>query len=157
MSKDTLPTSDCLEVGKSKEKKRAQESLSSSFGPRRRVKKRSDFLEIQSQGRKRHSDHFLVAWRRAETSEKRLGITVTKKVHKRAVKRNFLKRQIREFFRTNRRNFGKKVDLVVIAKRGACSLSGPEVQAEIASLFKAAGFFSKPRDRRPIKKTTHKS
>jgi len=136
-------------------------NLDRSYGPSRRIKKRRDYLSLQASGKKKHSDHFLVSWRQLEGSrskgapakaasikssqceESRLGITVTKKVHKRAVRRNFIKRHVREFFRLNRQKLWRSVEVVVIAKSGAADLSGPEVLEEIESLFKAAGLFGR--------------
>lgn len=72
-----------------------------SFGPAKRIKKRSSFLKVQGRGRKFKTKSLLLCFLRAEegvedtVAVNRLrGITVTTKVHKRAVRRNRTKRII---------------------------------------------------------------
>ena len=94
------------------------------LGPSRRVKRRKDYLRIQSEGRKIRSKHFLttVAARIgsvSESADSRIGVTITKKIDKRAARRNRLRRRIREFFRLNRSRLRPSTDIVVIALAGA--------------------------------------
>jgi len=117
-------------------------SSGSSFGPERRIRKRPDFLRVQKLGRKNRSDHFLIVSCEMVADEpsgapslSRLGITVTKKVDKRAVVRNRLKRLIREFFRRHCPVFNPPLDLVVIAHNNASGLGAQEVNAELGDLF----------------------
>lgn len=105
-----------------------------------RVKRRADFRAIQSQGRKIHTPHFILAVLvRAPSAEAagtaseavaRLGITVTRKIAG-AVGRNRVKRVMREVFRRNRRLFPSGCDVVAIAKAGAHELGYHEVLAEL--------------------------
>lgn len=115
----------------------ARETLSA----KQRLKKRWEFLSLQSKGRKLRTEHLLLAARfyskpatkqggSPETS--RLGITVTTKIDKRAVQRNRLKRRIREIFRRKRKSFGFPVDVVVIALAGACNLSSVELEEQLS-------------------------
>lgn len=104
-----------------------------SLGPKRRVKHRQDFLRIQKEGRKFRAAHFLlsVSQRRNDASDSRIGITITTKVHKRAVRRNLLKRRVREIFRANRARLKFALDLVVIALNGSTELEFVQVKEEI--------------------------
>jgi len=61
-----------------------------------------------------------------ETEQRRLGITVSRRVGN-AVVRNRIKRGVREWFRQNRRLLRDSVDLIVIARKAASSLSAEEV------------------------------
>jgi ribonuclease P protein component len=72
---------------------------------------------VSDRGR-RFQTHFFVVFRleRDDPGEARLGITVTRKVGG-AVRRNRIKRLVREWFRGRREEF-KSCDLVVIARRG---------------------------------------
>ena len=84
----------------------------------RRIRKRQDFLRIQSGSRKKRSNHILLAYsspRVTGQADSRIGITVTRKVDKRAARRNRFKRRVREFFRRERLKLTETVDLVVIA------------------------------------------
>jgi len=110
---------------------------------RRRIKKRREFLQLQSSGIKAGSPHFTLISKASEAQaagrqDSRIGITVTKKVDKRAVGRNRLKRLVREEFRTRRAGFKKAMDLVVICKRGSSGLKAEEIRAELEVLFQKA-------------------
>jgi ribonuclease P protein component len=118
---------------------------------KRRIKKRRDFLDIQSSGIKAGSSHFTLvskasALQVADQADSRIGITVTKKVDKRAVGRNRLKRLVREEFRTLRPSFKKKMDLVVICKKGSSELEAAEIRAQLRLLFEKARLL--PRSKR---------
>ena len=74
-----------------------------------------------------------------EAEESRLGVTVTKKVDKRAARRNRFKRRVREFFRKERRYFLQTVDLVVIALEGAAELDYKQLAYELRWGLRKAG------------------
>ena len=63
---------------------------------------------------------------RRGSEARRLGITVGRRVGG-AVVRNRLKRRVREWFRAARRHIPPGTDVVVIARRPAADLSGPEL------------------------------
>lgn len=67
----------------------------------------------------------------------RLGVITTKRVGK-AVRRNRVKRLLREFFRHHKGNLPPK-DIVIIAKQGAVHLKYAEVLAELAGVFSLSG------------------
>jgi ribonuclease P protein component len=68
----------------------------------------------------------------------RLGITVSRQVGG-AVVRNRLKRWIREWFREVRGGLVQGTDLVVIARRGAGSLSLTRVHESLEDLVESVG------------------
>src|SRR5437764_13610453 len=94
---------------------------SESFRPSERLRKRSEFLRVQRQGRKLGTPHFLLFLLPGPGERPRLGITVSKKVGG-AVERNRIKRLVREVFRRNQSVFPAGKDLVVVARRGAGGL-----------------------------------
>ena len=115
-----------------------------SFGPERRIKKRQDFLRIQSKGTKLRASSFLVVYlypnqKYNASGVSRLGVTITKKVDKRAVVRNQVKRRVKEFFRLNRERFIKPVDIVVICLKGSVSLDSRAIHRELNYLLKKRG------------------
>ncbi len=69
----------------------------------------------------------------------RIGLTVTTKVHKRAVRRNRLKRHLREVFRKDRRFLLYPADIVVIALEGAVDLNFQDVRSEFRFAMRKAG------------------
>lgn len=74
---------------------------------------------IYSQGKNYFSYPFKVIFREAEDGDERLIISVPKKIFKRAVKRNLIRRRIKEAFRLNCRNTsavrGKDIMLVYVS------------------------------------------
>ena len=122
-----------------------------SLGPKRRIKRRGDFLRIQSKGSKHHASTLLLAVsdRREQDIERfgnewRIGITITKKVDKRAARRNKLRRRLKEVFRLERKNLlGCPKDIVVIAKQGACERPFEEIRSEFRYLLKRAKLLGK--------------
>lgn len=98
-----------------------------------RLRRRGEFLHVQQDGARIHTPHFVlvVLPRREGEPDRRLGITVTKKVAG-AVGRNRVKRVVREIFRRNRHLFPEGCDVVVIAKSGAQALGYGEAEAELA-------------------------
>jgi ribonuclease P protein component len=74
---------------------------------------------------------------RAEASVPRLGVTVSKKVDKRAVGRNRIKRVAREFFRHEMAQLPPG-DYVLLVQPGAKLLSNAEIRAQLQPLFERA-------------------
>jgi ribonuclease P protein component len=111
-----------------------------SFGRERRIRRRVDFVRVQTLGERATSRHFvlLVAARRPEQPEEdappsalpsRFGVVVTRKVGN-AVARNRIKRVCRECFRRWPGFVPDGVDLVVIARTGADALPLDAVRDE---------------------------
>jgi ribonuclease P protein component len=103
----------------------------------RRIRARPDFVALQ-QGVRVHTPHFLLLVGRTPSTAtrpvpapSRLGITVTRKVGN-SVRRNRIKRLVREAFRREPSLVPGGVDLVVIAKDGAAALGLADVQAEFS-------------------------
>jgi ribonuclease P protein component len=90
-----------------------------------RLRKRREFLAVQSTGKKVAGNHFLAlaAPRGNRAGAARVGITVSKKVGS-AVTRNRVKRLVREFVRRNLAWLPGDHDVVVIARRSAAGLAG---------------------------------
>ena len=105
-----------------------------SFGKHERIKKRKDFLKVYEDGVRVNSKNFIVILSRNQAGDKRLGITVTKKVGN-AVKRNRIKRLLREFFRLNKEALPDSFDIVIIVKKGVTFLTYNDVYEELATLL----------------------
>lgn len=116
----------------------AQPAGRAFYGRDRRIRRRADFLRVQSEGKRATSPHFvlLVAARRADrdcpeprAASSRLGVVVTKKVGN-AVQRNRVKRLCREVFRLWPGYVHDGIDLVVIARGPAYELGLRDVKRE---------------------------
>ena len=108
-----------------------------SFPKERRLRARREFIAVQESGRRVHTAHFVLIVGRGPVAAapSRVGITVTKKIGT-AVRRNRVKRLVREAFRLDPALLPDGVDLVVIAKDGAPGLGLADVQTEWAGVRK---------------------
>ena len=114
-----------------------------SFPANRRLKKKREYLRVRAAGKRLYSRHFLVSICDAEHTNSRLGIVVTKKVNKRAVKRNLIKRRIREIFRLNVNRLKGDFDIVVVARNNADQCSFARTRQEILGALYHKGFLDR--------------
>jgi ribonuclease P protein component len=106
-----------------------------SFKKEDKILKRKEFLQLQRCGKKIQDRNFLVIYSDGRFEKKRIGITVSKKIGN-AVKRNKIKRLIREHFRINRDKIADFVDINVIAKKKAGEISADMVLKSLDGVFK---------------------
>jgi ribonuclease P protein component len=101
------------------------------FTPSDRLRKRFEFRRLRDVARRVHTRSFVLLIARSEQPRSRLGITVSRQVGN-AVRRNRVKRLLREAFRQQRSLFPEACDLVVIAKAGSsATLTLAEVSREL--------------------------
>lgn len=89
--------------------------LGYSFRRTHRLLKTDDFSSVFGMRQARSNAFFQVYARPNDLGHSRLGLVVGKKVAKRAVRRNYIKRTVREWFRLNQHQLGS-MDYVVRAK-----------------------------------------
>ena len=99
-----------------------------------RLRKRAQFLTLSKQGKKVYTDCFIAIVHDSTAQNNRLGITVSKKVGN-AVRRNRIKRLVREYFRTSRTNISGPKDINIIARKGLTSLSNKQILEKLDKLF----------------------
>ena len=97
-------------------------SVNSSSDTRsvQRIRKRSEYQRIQSIGKRFRKDHLIMLYTPSSSSLPRFGITVSRRVGN-AVKRNRVKRWIREIIRASNQEWVGAWDVVIIAKPSAVS------------------------------------
>jgi ribonuclease P protein component len=95
-----------------------------------RLLKRDEFVNLNRSGKRFHSRHFVVITKENGLGITRLGVTVTKRTGN-AVRRNRIKRMIREYFRLHKARFPQECDVVVAAKKDAKELDFREIQREL--------------------------
>jgi ribonuclease P protein component len=105
-----------------------------SYRKEERVTSSSRYRAIYQQGVWRSSKNFTSVIYENTQGIKRLGITVSKKAGN-AVRRNRIKRLLREFFRLNKDLFPAGYDVILIAKKNIPPLTYRETCEELTRLF----------------------
>ena len=100
-----------------------------------RLRKRAQFLTLSKQGKKVYTDCFIAIVHDSTAQNNRLGITVSKKVGN-AVRRNRIKRIIREYFRHHKESITGPIDINIIARKGLTTLSNQQILEKLDKLFK---------------------
>jgi ribonuclease P protein component len=98
-----------------------------------RLRQRRDFLRVQATGRRLKTLHFSLCLAPGATERPRLGLVVGRRLGK-AVRRNRIKRLLREFFRRHK-NMLQLHDIIIIAKKGAGALDYHQVQEELSRVM----------------------
>lgn len=117
-------------------------NASPSDGPRQgrrfprssRLTSRAQFLEVYDKGRRVSSSSFVVFGLENACDGCRLGITVTRKVGN-AVRRNRIKRVLREIFRSHWDELSPPIDLVVNARESILRADSRTLEREFLSTF----------------------
>jgi ribonuclease P protein component len=115
----------------------AERDATQRYRRRYRLRKRREYLALQSAGKRRRSLHFTVITRAKESPPSRLGITTSRKVGH-APARNRIRRLVREFFRKRRAAIAPPRDILVIARPGAAAVSYADVERELDQAFSSA-------------------
>lgn len=102
-----------------------------------RIKKRWEFSRVYQYGQKYVNRRFVVYVLNNRKKRSRLGVTVSKKVGN-SVKRNRVKRLIRESFRFSKDQIAPGNDIVVVARKSAYGLSFQEAKRSLMDLWKRA-------------------
>jgi ribonuclease P protein component len=101
-----------------------------SFSKIERILNRRDFVNLNRVGQPLHTEHFAVIINQNDLDITRLGVTVSKRTGN-VVKRNRVKRLIREFFRLHKSRFPQGYDIVILSKKGACNLDFWTIEEEL--------------------------
>lgn len=104
-----------------------------AFERARRVLLGADFTRIFAEGQRQHGRYFRLHWRRSEQPA-RLGLAVSRKVDKRAVERNRIKRTARESFRQLCAILPDG-DAVLVARPEAARVSSADLREDLNRLW----------------------
>ncbi len=113
------------------------------FGPRARLKDGRDFRRVYENGRKTVGSA-LILWHRGgdPVAEPRLGLSVSSKVGN-AVRRNRLKRLLREAFRLHRHELAAGLELVAYPRAGCPWKRHADAESDLLELCRKAGLLRK--------------
>jgi ribonuclease P protein component len=102
-----------------------------SYPKAARLRRRREFLALQRDGRRRHTAHLVVIHQPSRADVTRFGVTASTRIGN-AVARNRVKRVLREVFRNHRAALVPPMDVIVIAKPGADTLTYAQAAIEFA-------------------------
>jgi ribonuclease P protein component len=105
-----------------------------SFLKKERLLNRKDFVNLNRSGKRYRTAHFTVIFKQNGLGITRLGIIVSKKTGN-AVKRNRVKRLIREFFRLSKDYLPQGYDLIIVANKGAYGLNFWNLKEELGEII----------------------
>lgn len=102
-----------------------------NFPSKNTIRKSHDFREVFKRGKTYTTKNFAVHFNSNSLGYPRLGVVVGKKLFASAVKRNRLKRLIREVFRKNKLQFDSLDVVIVASKKNAETLDYNHTRKEI--------------------------
>ncbi len=97
--------------------------------PEERIRKQSDFSFLYKKGCRHRGRYFNLIFLPNALGHSRMAVVVSRKVGN-AVERNRIKRRLRDAYRRNKGSFKEDLDLLVVARPGITTLSGPDLKAE---------------------------
>lgn len=110
--------------------------LNCKFPKELKIRKTSDYEEIFGSSKRLRSKHFDILYVKNSLGYSRAGLVVGKKNVRSAVKRNRIKRLVREVFRKNKPLFDS-LDIVFLAKRECDSLNYSNVKREFEEILRS--------------------
>ena len=99
-----------------------------------RLTRAADFAALGRDAFAMGGRYFVVRYKNSPSGAARLAQAVSRRVHKRAVRRNRIKRQVRTAFR-NARGRLPPLDLLIIARTAAVTAGSDALAADLAALF----------------------
>jgi ribonuclease P protein component len=104
--------------------------------PSARLRRAADFAALKHANGRWQGRHFLLRWLESSDQHARLGLSVSRKVSKRAVERNRIKRVVRESFRATRETL-PALDILVIARTAAAGTPNPGLHVDLGRAWQA--------------------
>ncbi len=112
------------------------------FSKKHRLAKTKEVKLVIARGRGFFNQYFSVKCLDSKLSVPRFTVVISTKVYKQAVKRNRLKRIIREFFKLSIGQI-KSLDYTVMVKPKAAAVEEKELMASLQALLESAKIYAK--------------
>jgi ribonuclease P protein component len=103
-----------------------------------RLRKNSDFQRVKQQGHSVMSSLLILAWMPNDVVRTRVGFVVSKRISKRAVDRNFMKRLLSEVMRGVLPRLPDGLDIVVSARQKAGKADLRTLKQDLFTLLRQA-------------------
>ena len=103
-----------------------------------RLRKSSEFQRVRQQGRSLMSRLLILAWMPNDVARLRIGFVVSKRISKRAVERNYIKRLLSEAIRAALPRLGVGLDIVVSARQQASAADLRTLEQDMLALLQRA-------------------
>lgn len=110
------------------------EKRDESFSREYRLRKSAEFKRVFSRGKRTANRYFVIYSLPNNLACPRIGIQIKAKIGT-AVKRNYIKRMVRENFRKLKTEFRLPVDLIFIAEKDIVKLRGSEFGQEFRKVI----------------------
>jgi ribonuclease P protein component len=104
--------------------------LDSRFPSDVKIRKSSEFKEVFEKGKRLYTEHFTILYNPNSLGFPRLGLVVGKRNYGNAVRRNRVKRIIREVFRKNKSLFDS-LDVLILPRKNSETLTYRKAEEEI--------------------------
>ncbi len=106
-----------------------------------RLRKNTEFQRVRQQGRSIMSPLLILAWMPNDVAKIRVGFVVSKRVSKRAVDRNYIKRLLSEAMRALLPRLPSGLDIVVSARQKANMVDLRTLEQDMSTLLRRAHLF----------------
>lgn len=108
-----------------------------------RLKKKKDFQKVFKKGKGLRENLITLKWVNNNLETSRFGIVISKKISKKAVLRNKIRRRLREEIKKILPHFKKGIDIVIIANPGATKEKREKIAEDLKKIFYRARLISK--------------
>jgi len=106
-----------------------------SFTKGERLLRPAEFTRVKQLGKKRFTENFTAHLLSTQNKQTRIGISASARVTN-AVRRNKIKRLIREFFRLNKDSLLTSIDVLITTKKDSSKNTYSQTETELKRLFK---------------------
>jgi ribonuclease P protein component len=100
-----------------------------------RLLTRRDFANLREQSQRLSTRTFVAEYRQSSQGCARLGVAISRRVSKRAVDRNRIRRTIRESFRMHRAEL-PHLDILLIARSLSAQQANPHLRADLEGIWR---------------------
>lgn len=99
------------------------------------LKNQNDFKKVFNKGEVFGNRTFVMYFLKNKRGKNRIGIIVSKKISKKAVVRNKIRRQIKEAYRLNEEKLIRGYDIILIAKESIKKTDYQKIEKSLMHLF----------------------